>query len=439
MMRIWRHADKGEIVRVWPAVVRLTCKHAEACYLRKSRARHGSVGIDPGSKTSGICVVVDHKVVWAAEVEHRSASIHAAMARRAMFRKSRRGRRSKKQRLRGHPPKEARYRHRTRKVGWLPPSVSHRRDSVVRWVRYIEEYLRAMCASVSAAVEVSAFDAHMAVNPDVTGAGYQRGSLWGTNLRAFVLTRDRGLCVYCTSNEVSELDHVRCQSAGGPDLHWNLVASCHRCNKAKGSLPVDVWLAGETRKEVLARAPQALQYVRDLASGKVKLHHLAAANIVAPALRDALRFDGWSVSETVGSVTSVRRRSLELDKAHWVDAACVASPQGALVFRCTEPLSIRMIGRGRRLVVQRDSFGFPRTRKDGSPVASHRSTPPHGIRPGDIVRIDKPGFGKRRRIGTVTTARWDGRCVVKIGRREPLNIMASRLAVIQRSLGAHIQ
>ena len=65
--------------------------------------------------------------------------------------------------------------------------------------------------------------------------------------------------------------------------------------------------------------------------------------------------------------------------------------------------------------------------------------PPHGFRAGDVVRIEKPGFGVRRRTATLTTTRWDGRCVVALRSGERHNIMASRLTIIHRGLGARIQ
>lgn len=171
----------------------------------------------------------------------------------------------------------------------------------------------------------------------------------------------------------------------------------------------------------------------------MRLNHLAATNVVAPAIARRLVRDGWAVSQTTGAETAVRRQSLGVAKSHWVDAACVAAPRENVSFRCSRALSIHMIGRGRRLVVNRDAFGFPRERSDGSDVASHRKTPPHGVRCGDVVRIDKPGLRVRRRTGTVTTARWDGRCVVKHRSGERINVMASRLAIIHRDVGARIE
>jgi 5-methylcytosine-specific restriction endonuclease McrA len=52
--------------------------------------------------------------------------------------------------------------------------------------------------------------------------------------RELVLNRDNWLCVYCGS-PANEVYHVIPRNHGGFDLPSNLVASCSRCNNAKGS------------------------------------------------------------------------------------------------------------------------------------------------------------------------------------------------------------
>ena len=72
-------------------------------------------------------------------------------------------------------------------------------------------------------------------------------------------------------------------------------------------------------------------------------------------------------------------------------------------------MNIKMTGRDRRLVVIRNKQGFPKLLKNGGHYEHHRENPPHGVRTGDCVRIDKHGFGTRQRVGVLKTARWDGR------------------------------
>ena len=65
--------------------------------------------------------------------------------------------------------------------------------------------------------------------------------------------------------------------------------------------------------------------------------------------------------------------------------------------------------------------------------------PPHGLRADDGGRIDKEGFGRRKRIATLTTARPDGRRVARLKSGAKINIMASRLALIHHGCRAHVQ
>ena len=65
--------------------------------------------------------------------------------------------------------------------------------------------------------------------------------------------------------------------------------------------------------------------------------------------------------------------------------------------------------------------------------------PPHGVRAGDVVRIDKEGFGRRRRIAILTTRPPDGRCAARLKCKAKINIMASRLALIHHGCGTHVQ
>ena len=94
MVRRWLASGKGFMRKIHPAVVRLTCAHAEACFIRKWDARHVRIGTDPGSETTGIAVIVDSKVVWCAEITHRSSAIRKALVTRSGARSGRRYRRT---------------------------------------------------------------------------------------------------------------------------------------------------------------------------------------------------------------------------------------------------------------------------------------------------------------------------------------------------------
>ena len=442
MVRRWLASGKGFMRKIHPPVVRLTCAHAEACFIRKWDARHVRIGTDPGSETTGIAVIVDSKVVWCAEITHRSSAIRKALVTRSGARSGRRCRRKKRPQEgmpNGRPRKEARWKHRCRPPGWLPPSVYHRVQSTLRWLEHIMRY--ACCGTTSAvvAVEICAFDAHKVLHPDVAGTDYQKGPLFKTNLKGFVFARDGRKCLYCASPHNLTLEHVVPESHEGSNAHWNRIAACATCNGSKGSTPLKTWLTHSKRENVRDRAQGTLAYVKKLASGKVKLNHLAATNVVAPAIANRLEASGVVVERTSGADTAAWRQIMNVNKEHWTDAACTAAQGITVKWTCGLPKLIEMTGRGRRLVVKRNASGFPRLKRDGTVVAGHRATPPHGFRAGDTVRINKDGFGVRQRTALLTTARWDGRCVAELGNGKRINLTASALTLIHHGCGAHIR
>ena len=223
-VRIWVRKGKATVRRTGVNVVQMTCAHAQATFERKSRALRADIGVDPGAKTSGLALVIDGRVLWMAEVHHRSGSITLRMTQRRQCRSARRCRR-KEETGRGRKP--ARWRHRAKKAGWLPPSVYHRVQSLRRWTGVLVEFAtpmverneRPVVDGVSVHVETSPFDIHKVVNPEVEGVGYQQGPLWEANLRGYVITRDGGRCVYCGARDGGprgfELDHVVAKIHGG--------------------------------------------------------------------------------------------------------------------------------------------------------------------------------------------------------------------------------
>ena len=288
------------------------------------------------------------------------------------------------------------------------------------------------------AVEVCAFDAAKVLDPDVEGSAYQRGPLWRTNLRGLVMARDGHACLYCGARGGPlTLDHVIAASRGGADGAHNRVPACRRCNAEKGPRALEAWLGETERAAVRRRAGRSLTYAAALAAGKVKLDHLAAANVVAPAIATALESAGEAVRRTTGADTAAWRTMADVAKTHAADAACTALQGTPARWVCERPLRIAMTGRGRRRVVARNASGFPRLRRNGRIVASHRARPPHDIRTGDTVTVEDAG--RRTRLGVARTARHDGRCVVERRDGARVNVMAARLTVVHRTCGARVQ
>jgi RRXRR protein len=123
--------------------------------------------LDPGSKTTGIALIQNDKVVWAAELTHRGRNIQASLESRSAIRSNRRARKTRY--------RPARFLNRTRRKGWLAPSLQHRVDTTLTWVNKLIKF--APIGSI--AQELVRFDLQQLVY-----FGFQTGDL----VKAVVIT-----------------------------------------------------------------------------------------------------------------------------------------------------------------------------------------------------------------------------------------------------------
>ena len=68
---------------------------------------------------------------------------------------------------------------------------------------------------------------------------YATSHKWIQAYRADALTKQKGKCYYCGKRiwgKSVTADHLIPKSKGGTDSKENIVASCRRCNRLKGSL-----------------------------------------------------------------------------------------------------------------------------------------------------------------------------------------------------------
>lgn len=57
-----------------------------------------------------------------------------------------------------------------------------------------------------------------------------------------VFRRDGFLCRYCGRQEPLTVDHVIVWEAGGATVADNLISSCGKCNRTRGTMDYDVWI-----------------------------------------------------------------------------------------------------------------------------------------------------------------------------------------------------
>ncbi len=362
------------------------------------------IKIDPGSKTTGVAVVQEEtgRVVAAIEIEHRGQAIKASLdSRRAL----RRGRRTRKTRYR-----KPRFDNRTRREGWLPPSLESRVANVLTWVGRL---LR-LCPITAASQELVKFDLQKEQDPEISGIEYQQGTLAGYELREYLLEKWGRTCAYCEKKDLPlQVEHIVPKSKGGPDRVSNLTLACAPCNRRKGHRPVEVFL--KHKPEVLERI---------LKQAKAPLKDATAVNATRWELFRRLQATGLPVECGSGGRTKFNRTTRDLPKTHWLDAACVgASTPETLMVEGVRPLLVKACGHGKRQRCGTDTHGFPI--RHAPRAKSYR-----GFRTGDIVQADIPNWNHR---GTHT-----GRIAIRHKpsfRMGAIDVHPDKLAVVQRADG----
>ena len=331
--------------------------------------------LDPGSKTTGIAILQENKLVWAAELTHRGQQIKDDLESRRSLRS---GRRSRKTRYR-----KPRFLNRTRVKGWLPPSLEHRILTTITWVNRLIK----LCPIVSLAMELVRFDTQKLDNPEISGVSYQQGTLYQYEVREYLLEKWKRTCTYCGAKDTPlEVEHIVPKSKGGSNRVSNLTIACVPCNQAKSNLDI---------KEFLADSPSILKRV--LATAKAPLKDAAAVNATRWKLFNRLKETGLTVNTGTGGQTKFNRSQQGFKKTHWLDAACVGNTPN-LEILTTQPLLIHCAGHGKRQVVQVDSYGFPRLNNQGKLVRKSALVKQFkGFQTGDIV---KAVVTKGKKIGS---------------------------------------
>jgi len=293
--------------------------------------------IDPGSKTTGIALVRDSQVIWGAELSHQGQQIREKLLSR---RQLRRGRRSRKLRYR-----QPRFLNRKRPEGWLAPSLQHRVDTTLTWVKRLIRY----APITSIAVELVKFDLQKQENPEISGTEYQRGELFGFEVKEYLLEKWGRDCVYCGDKNIPlEVEHIHPKSKGGTDRVSNLTLACHTCNQAKGNQDIRDFLKGK---------PSLIEKI--LKTAKAPLKDAAAVNSTRWKLFNSLKELGLPVTTGSGGLTKFNRVRLGVPKTHWQDASCVGQVDN-LTFKTNKPLLIKAMGHGIRQRCRPDKFGFPK-------------------------------------------------------------------------------
>ncbi|HEY9801143.1 MAG TPA: RNA-guided endonuclease IscB [Leptolyngbyaceae cyanobacterium] len=295
--------------------------------------------IDPGAKHTGIALVNDStgEVVFAAEIKHRGFAIRDSLISRRQLRRSRRNRKTRY--------RQPRFLNRTRKEGWLAPSLQSRSENIKTWVNRLRKF--APIEAISQ--ELVKFDMQLIRNPDIQGREYQQGTLAGYETRQYLLEKWNRECAYCGTKDVPlQIEHIHPRAKGGTNSITNLTLSCEKCNIKKGTKDI---------REFLKKDKYKLDKI--LKQSQKPLADAAAVNTTRFVLLETLKATGLPVETGSGGLTKFNRTQQGLEKTHWIDAACVGKSTPILNIKNVKSLIITANGHGTRQSCRTDKYGFP--------------------------------------------------------------------------------
>ena len=256
-----------------------------------------SLGVDAGSKIVGLSATTETKELYASNVELRNDVVKLLSDRKEL----RRNRRSRKRRYR-----KARFNNRvkSKKRGWLAPSVLNKINTHLKAIANVYKILPIN----KLVVEVASFDIQKIKNPDISGEEYQQGEQLGFwNVREYVLFRDNHECQCChgkSKDSILNVHHIESRKTGG-NSPSNLITLCETCHHKyhKGEIELKIKIGKSFRDTTFM-------------------------DIMKWSLYNKLPELYQSVHLTYGYITKHTRIKYNQPKDHYIDARCISgNPQ----------------------------------------------------------------------------------------------------------------
>lgn len=355
---------KAAVYRTMPFTIVLKDRLLEDSVLQTLELK-----LDPGSKTTGMAINAWFKIgaenkqatlIFGANLTHRAHQMVQALIKRSALRHTRRSRKCRY--------REKRFNNRkNKKPGWIAPSIMSIVNNIDCWIGKLMKL--APIGFIS--IEINKFDTQKLQNPLISGVEYQQGTLYGYQIKQYLLEKYKHTCVYCSATNVPlEVEHIQPRSKQGSNRISNLAIACVPCNKAKGNLDLKDFV----KDHIKLKAIQAnlIKPLRDA----------AYVNILRHKLQDIVNQYSLPVLLGDGATTKFNRISQGYPKDHFIDASCV-NQSGAKVYIKPnfKPLLIQAMGRGDHQVSQVNKYGFP----IGEPSNKKRL---QGFITGDLVRFN---------------------------------------------------
>lgn len=376
-----------------------------------------NIKIDPGSRYTGIAVTDKDRVILYLRLEHRGAQVVSNLETRKSVRRNRRNRETIYRRCKFKNPGDYEA---SREEGWLPPSIRSILGNILHWVNTLVRLL----GPAKISLELVKFDTQLLENPDIEGTEYQRGTLYGYELRSYLMEKYQHTCQYCageSGDKTAEWEHMLPKSRGGSDRVKNATLACHTCNQDKNNLTPREWLEKlEQKKKPSALDRKRISCIRRLLEGKKNgqiLRYAAWANSMRWKLfRELKEIAGKEgIQAGTGGKTAYNRHILGIPKDHHLDALCCCEvPEGGYRDTVQPVLTIKAMGRGNRLLGQINSCGIIKVKYKS------RNKRANGIQTGDLVKVTIPkgkyagtysGRAKIRRSGSHDIRCMDGSLV----------------------------
>ena len=318
---------KAVVHKCYPFTIRLK-------ELKKINPEHTNeyrLKIDYGSRYTGLSILSQNKVLWLAELHHKT-DIKSRLEKRKAHRKFRRNK------LRYRKP---RFLNRKRSKGRIPPSLQSRVDNIDSWIKKLQKLIPLTHISY----ENCKFDTQLLADPEISGIEYQQGVLLGYEIREYLLEKFDRTCIYCGVQHIPlEVEHLLPKSRGGSNRVSNLGISCKPCNRAKGN-----------------KTPEEFGYPDIQKKIKKSLRDSALINATRWKVYATLIKTGLPVECGSGARTKMNRISLNLPKTHYYDSCSIGkSTPTSLFFKTDEVLFIKNLGRGSYKRTTLDKYGFPR-------------------------------------------------------------------------------
>lgn len=321
-----------------------------------------TLGIDTGVSNIGVSVIskITHAEYFSATFETNSKDIKAKVEKRAAFRHTRTRfvRAKKKRRAKASGTERSSLQYFTVTGAETATVAKDIRSSICRLNKNVAEGKLSNTAQhalqnhqnvinkllnilpiTDIVFELATFDIHKLVNPDVSGVGYQQGTLMGfANVREYVLMGDKYSCVMCgkKKKEPLHVHHKHHRSKGGSDHHTNLVTlhrSCHEKVHAEPKVEAKLLAILEKKgTDSVVTAPATIM------------------NTILPRLSPWLEevHPSVAVSVTFGYITKEHRFKAGLEKSHNNDAFVIASGGYSGIHRC-EAATYQQFNRNNRV------------------------------------------------------------------------------------------